>query len=188
MTICEQKREKREEEKGDEERASRKRKRKGWMHNRRWRWKTRCVDAKTSISGVVIFSMGGKREREIVCRELSKNNETGTKVGTGRKGREERDRFGGERRWNARAGTRREEKRGTKVVSLLSALLYSPRTHPFLPSQLISKLLRSFQTRTYSITILVAKSNPPVFFEIKKFFTRRNYFNAFVRRVYLLHV
>lgn len=55
-----------------------------------------------------------EREREIVCRELSKNNETGTKVGTGRKGREEREIGLGARDGETRELVPEEKKKGAQ--------------------------------------------------------------------------
>lgn len=116
--------------KGDRESIGRKRKR--WLDNR-WRNEARRRE-ETSISGVVIFSMGGEREREIVRRELTKNNETGTKVGTDRKGREEersvRGRDDGETRELVP-----EKKKGHKGFAFIGHALHVGHTVPslFLP-------------------------------------------------------
>lgn len=132
-----------------------------------------------------------EREREIVCRESSKNNETGTKVGTDRKGREERDRVLGARETRELVP---EKKKGAQRWFRFYRPFFihharTPSFHPsFLPSRPISKLLRSFQTRTVFNNAHDSRRNAPLFSEIKKFFTHRNYFNALVRRVYLLHV
>lgn len=80
---------------------------------------------------MVIFSMGGERERLYVG---TKNNETGTKVGTDRKGREEersvRGRDDGETRELVP-----EKKKGHKGFTFIGHALHVGHTVPslFLP-------------------------------------------------------
>lgn len=121
------------------------------------RW--RCVDAKTSISGVVIFSMGGKRERERSCvgnraRTMRREQRSGQ---TGRDARREIVFWGREKRasWYPR------RKKGHKGgFASIGPSLFT--THAPLPSILPSFLrgqspnsFARFKRVPYSITLTI---------------------------------
>lgn len=132
-----------------------------------------------------------------MCRELSKNNETGTKVGTDRKGREEERSV-----WGRDDGETRElvpeKKKGHKGFAFIGHALHvghGPSLFlPFtahalpsiLPSRLISRPTSKLLRSTPTLVPLCPDSHPalysPVIFSraVKKT-SRRNYFNAYVR-------
>lgn len=134
-----------------------------------------------------------ERERERSCvgnraRTMRREQRSGQ---TGRNARREIVFWGREKRASWYPRRKKGHKGGFAFIgpSLFTTHAPLPSIFPsFLPSRPISKLLRSFQTRTVFNNAHDSRRNAPLFSEIKKFFTHRNYFNALVRRVYLLHV